>query len=217
MDDANADVFRAIEGHDADGLRRLLAERPSVAEARDMAGLSAIRAARYRGATDLVAILLAARPTLDAFDAATVGDVTRLRALLAADRGLATARSNDGWTALHLAVFFDQPAAARLLVDAGADLHARADGFGAPMPLHSAAAGNSLEAVRLLLAAGARPNEAQAGGWRPIHSAARNGNPAMIQVLRAYGAAAAVPNDDGQTPADLATGDAAAAVRVALR
>ncbi|MBM4407636.1 MAG: ankyrin repeat domain-containing protein [Chloroflexi bacterium] len=216
MDVPRPAVFRAIDGHDVEGLRRLVAGNPAVAGARDPAGLSALRAARYRGATDLVAILLAAGPPLDLFDAAAVGDLARLGALLAADPDLVNARSNDGWTALHLAVFFDEPAAASLLVEAGSDLHARADGFGAPMPLHSAAAGNSLDSVRLLLAAGARPNEAQAGGWRPIHSAAQNGNPAMVGALRAHGAAPAVVNDTGRTPADLASGEAAAGVRAAL-
>ena len=60
-----ADAFRAIESGDAKLLRALLVTDPGLAAARDPDGTSAVRAARYRGATELVAILQAAGPPLD--------------------------------------------------------------------------------------------------------------------------------------------------------
>ena len=48
-----------------------------------------------------------------------MGDIERLRTLLDADPSLANAWSDDGFTPLHFAAFFNQPKAAQLLLDLG--------------------------------------------------------------------------------------------------
>jgi uncharacterized protein len=209
-------LFSAIAAGDGAAVRSLLRSDPALAAARNERGLSAVRAARYRSASEVLALLLDTHPELDVFDAATVGDVDRLRALLEADSTLATARSNDDATALHFAAFFDQPPAARLLIEHGADVAARAEPFGDVTPLHSAAAGNAIEVVEMLLAAGADPNAAQRGGWRSLHSAAQNGNAAMVRLLRAHGADPTLPNDEGRYATDLVRGSDADEVLAAL-
>src|SRR5947208_3292937 len=73
-------------------------------EARRMSESSAILAAMYEGNTDALAALLAARPELDVFEAAAVGDAARIRQLVRARPPLVEAASGDGWTALHLAL-----------------------------------------------------------------------------------------------------------------
>src|SRR5689334_9779373 len=57
---------------------------------------------------------------LDVFEAAAFGRLDRLAAVLAADPAGASARSSDGFTALHLAIFGCQPEAAQLLIEKGA-------------------------------------------------------------------------------------------------
>ncbi len=73
-----------------------------------------------------------------------------MRGLLATQPDLVHER-HDGTTALHVAV--QHPDAVRLLLEQGADPHARDVGDNA-LPLHFAAGGGSIESVRLLLDAG---------------------------------------------------------------
>ena len=97
----------------------------------------------YQGKRDEAAELLAAEPppTLDIFEAAAAGDAGGLAELLAADEKLATAWTDDGFTALHYACFFGTAAAAAALLDAGADADVASRNDMAVRPINSAAAG----------------------------------------------------------------------------
>ena len=197
-------VFDLVAGGDADGLRGTLARQPALAEARDAEGVSVVLRARYQGRDDLVAVILAAGPTLDVFDAAALGRTGELEQLLGLDPSLAQAWSGDGFTPLHLAAFFDQVEAARLLLAHGADPGAVSRNPMAVQPLHSAAAGGRAEVVRLLLEAGADPNARQHGGWTPLHAAARRGDAHMVDLLVTHGADPRATDDAGESPAGLA-------------
>src|SRR2546429_8068482 len=75
-------------------------------EARRMSESSAILAAMYEGNTDALAALLAARPELDVFEAAAVGDAARIRQLVRARPPLGEAVWGGGWLALPQAAHF---------------------------------------------------------------------------------------------------------------
>lgn len=60
--------------------------------------------------------ILATNPDLDVFEAAALGRTDRVSDLVAADPGLATALSPDGFTALHLAAFLGTTETARVLL-----------------------------------------------------------------------------------------------------
>jgi ankyrin repeat protein len=129
------------------------------------------------------------RPDLDLFEAAALGDVARLRELLAAGAD-PNEFAPDGFTPLTLASFFKQPEAARLLLDHGADVHQRARHEQIKvLPIHSAAAdGGSVEIVRMLLDAGADVNAEQPGGFRAIDAARQDGNAELEHLLLERGA-----------------------------
>lgn len=94
---------------------------------------------------------MASAPTVEAFfNASASGDVATLREFLARQPDLVHER-HGGTTALHVAVH--HPDAVRLLLEHGADPHARDEGDNA-LPLHFAAGGGPIESVRLLLDAG---------------------------------------------------------------
>ena len=133
-------------------------------------------------------------------DAATIGDEMRLREMLDDDPTLANVYSPDGWMPLHLAAHFDHVNAARWLLDAGADAHARSRNDLANQPLHAAAAGQaSVEMLTLLLDAGAEVNAREHGGFTPLHQCAENGHLAAIKLLLARGADPQARADDGRT------------------
>ena len=105
------EIFEAIHENNRDKVAQLIAANATLAHAQNEAGVSALMQARYEFRMEIVELLRNAAGELDIFEAATLGDVPRLQALLAKDPGMATAFSNDGFTPLHLAAFFAQPAA----------------------------------------------------------------------------------------------------------
>ena len=198
------DVFSLISDGAVDELRSRLEADPGQAAARNSMGLSAVLWAKYHGRQDLVELVVAAQPALDCFDLSALGHADALRQALGEDTELVRLRSADGFTALHLACFFGHPDAVRLLLAAGADADANAEGATAVRPLHSAAAARSSEIVDLLLAAGVDVDSRQQGGFTALQAAAKSGLPDMVRALRAAGADAGLRNDAGHTAADLA-------------
>jgi ankyrin repeat protein len=144
--------------------------------------------ARYHGRTDLVETIREHAGALDVFEAATVGDLDRVRALLDEDASRATEFSADGFTALHFAAFFGQPAAVALLLERGADPAAVSKNQMRVMPLHSAAAVRDVESARLLLDAGAPVNAKQQDDFTPLMEAQQNGDVELERLLRERGA-----------------------------
>ncbi len=161
-------------------------------------------AAVYRGDDVARDAILAVRMPADVFEAAAVGDVARLAALLDLDSARVAGYAEDGFTPLHLAAFFRRPDAVRLLLNRGAPVGAVAGNPSAVQPLHSAVAGRDLACVRLLVEAGADVNARQHGGWTPLHAVAQHDDAEAVELLLAAGAIPATAKDDGRTPADLA-------------
>ncbi len=197
-------LFSAIEAGEPDQVRELLAADASFASARDASGLSAVRAARYRGNTDIVDVLVAAGAELDVFDAATVGDTQRLGLLLDERPEVVDEVASDGFTPLQLAAFFGQPAAVELLLGRRATVTGASRNPMAVHALNAAAAGGHAGIVVLLLDAGADPDVRQHGGWTPLMSAAANGDDAAVTALLEHGADAGAKGDDGTDAAAIA-------------
>src|SRR5688500_2789323 len=184
-----ASIFESISADDLDAVRSAVADDPSQAAARDENGRSAVRAALYVHKQEIADVLLEAKPELDVFDAAAAGDVDRLTELLDGDADLVGTYSEDGYTPLHLAAFFDRGKALRLLRDRGADGAAVARNDMQVQPLHSAVAADSREIVAALLIAGADPNAKQQGGFTPLMGAQQNEKEGdMVRLLMDHGA-----------------------------
>lgn len=164
--------------------------------------------ALYAGDRDKALRLLRADDELSVFEAAAFGRTGRLEELLRDDASLATAFSDDGFTALHLAVFGEQVDAARALIAHGADVDAIATSEIARVaPLGTAAFVRSVPLARLLLDAGSDPNGSEDGGFTALHSAAQSGDVPLVRLLVARGADPGRAAADGTRPIDLAAGD----------
>jgi len=122
------------------------------------------------------------------FAACAAGDLTVLRQLLDREPELASARNEEGATALHAALA--RPDAVRLLLDRGADPNARDAGDKA-LPLHFAAGGAPVETVRALLDAGSDVHGAgdahalEVIGWAACFAEPRR---EVVELLLARGA-----------------------------
>lgn len=198
------DLFAAIDADDGERVHAILERDPGLATARDADGVSALLHARYRSDRPVIDAVRAHVPALDVFEAAAFGDATRLAHLLDGDAALASARSADGFAPLHLAAFFGKADAARLLLDRGAEVDARGEGWMVGTALQSAVSGRHPEVVDVLLEAGADPNVRQALGWTPLLGAAHNGDAASVRSLLAAGADPRAINDEGRSVLELA-------------
>src|SRR5690242_4323240 len=96
--------------------------------------------ALYRGDSAAAEQILATDPELDVFEAAAAGRAERLRELIDHDPALVNAWAPDGFQPLGLASFFGHGDAARVLVEAGAEVNSPSRNTFKVMPLHSAAA-----------------------------------------------------------------------------
>jgi ankyrin repeat protein len=199
------ELFEAIDAGDAAKVRELVQQDPALAGARDDDGVSAVLHAHYRGKADAADAVLEARPELDVYDAAALGEVDRLRELLDRDPGAATSYSSDGFTALHLACFFEQPAAVEVLLEHGADVAAVSRNPMNVRALHSAAAAGQVPIVKLLLEHGADVNARQEGEFTALHEAARKGDAEMVDLLLAHGADTGAQTESGRVAAELAS------------
>jgi hypothetical protein len=197
-------LIAAIKAGETETVKGALAAQPGLAESVDENGVSALLVALYHRQRDLAEVVAGAKATLDVFEATAVGRAERLGELVRSDPGLARARSADGFTALHYACFFGQPACARLLVGNGADVEATADNPTRVRPLHSAAAARQRATVELLLDQGADPDARQQRGYTALQSAAHSGDRELVELLLARGADRSLRNEDGKDAAALA-------------
>jgi uncharacterized protein len=192
-------IFELIEAGDTARIRELLNRQPDAATARDEHGLSAFMRAAYAGGEVFDAIRAGDAP-LDPFDRIVAGEHESLPA--------PDAWTSDGFTGLHLAAFARNLAAARLLLEAGAEPNVLATAsFAQVTPLGTCAFAGANDVARLLLEHAADTELTGDRGGTPLHSAAQNGNRELVDLLLAHGADRHARTASGQTPADLASGD----------
>jgi ankyrin repeat protein len=146
---------------------------------------------------DLVPLLVELGAVLDAPSAAYLGRLDELTAHL--DAGAALRDPVSGVDLLSWAALGGAPAAARLLLERGADANGGA--------LHAAAAGARLELVRLLLGAGADVDRRDPDtGRTPLHAAVAAGGDDSLEIVRVLVTAGADVNattNDGASALDI--------------
>jgi ankyrin repeat protein len=153
--------------------------------------VSRLLEALHRGDDAQVGELLASNPELDVFEAAALGRVERIQVLLEDDAGLANAFGDDGFQPLPLACFYGRVAAARVLLDHGADPNTLGRNEHIQTnALHAAAASENkdeetrYELCQLLLEHGADPSIPQGrNDSRAIDSARMNGDERLERLL----------------------------------
>lgn len=214
------EIIAAAGRGEIEAVAGLLEQDPSLGSAPNMTGATAIHAAHYSGHPQLVRLLVPRSRVMDGFLAAELGLEEALEDFLKRSPELPTARSPAGSTALHGACYWGSEGAARLLLDAGADVNAvTTDTFLKIHPLGCAVASPNvpnpsddesvvLNLVNLLLERGADVNARRRDGMTALHAAAWRGHLRVIRRLLDAGADARIKATEGphagQTAADTA-------------
>ena len=196
-------LFAPIKANDFAALRAQVEKDSATLAERSDQGVSPLLFAAYNERLEMVAFLRERTNDLSFFEACVVGDLPAVRRFLARGTNI-DQRSPDGFTPLGLAVFFRQPALAKLLIEAGADVNAKASNTLQVAPIHAAVARSDLVTLQLLLEAGANPDLTQQRLMRPIHEASAAGNLPVVAMLLLYGADATARNEEGKLPSDFA-------------
>jgi len=201
-------LVQAIAGNDAFRVGALLGEDPDMVAARDPEGRTPILLALYFRHEALATLIRERTPAPDLFEAAALGETELVQDLLGQVPEGANAVAPDGFGILGLSVYFGRVETARYLLGQGANPDRPSENRFKVHPIHSAAAHLdaeiSLDLVRILLASGADPNVAQAGGWTPLHQAAAHGREEIAKLLLNRGASLTAKSDDGRTPLEMA-------------
>ena len=170
-------IFELIDAGDAAAVRRAIEADRRVLEAHDEQGLSVVMRAAYRGGEVFDAVR-AAEPPLGPFERIVAGYADGLPD--------PNERTPDGFTPLHIAAFARNAAAARALLEAGADPNVIASAsFARVTPLGTCAFAGANEVARVLLEHGADPLLAEDDRFSPLDAAVANGNEELADLLRA--------------------------------
>jgi uncharacterized protein len=198
------EFFQALDHSSLEKVQDILLKNPRLPDMLTEQGITTVMLAAYNDQFGIASYLASKKPELPVFEAAALGEVDQLKKALERDPAQANRVAADGFQPLGLACFFRRAEAARILVEAGADVNAPSHNAQGVSPLHSAVAGRSLEITRLLLEHGASVDIAQKGGYTALHAAVQNEQLEMVELLLAHGADPEKANDSGTSPRDLA-------------
>ncbi len=198
------EMMDAVKAGDVDKVKALLATDPALVNAKDDDGNSAVLIASYSGKTVVRDALLAHQPALNVFEATAAHASQHVKDLMTRDPSLINMFSHDGFTPLHLAVFFGHTDIAHMLLTFNPDVSAVSRNEMMVQPLHSAATGNHYDICKELLARGADVNAVQQDGFTPLMAAAQNGNIALTELFLRHGADPRAKATGGKTARDFA-------------
>ena len=201
----NQEFFSAIAAGQVEKVQEGLSADPGLLNAKNENDVSAVLFSVYVGRTEIAKLLIDRGADLDLFEAAATGTQERLELLLRKNPASINSFSAEGWTPLHLAVFFGRINIVHLLLSKGANINIPSKNDQRVSPLHSALANPQNSAVgQLLIGAGADLNVRQSEGYTPLHYAAANGLDQVVRSLIAHSADQTIKNHQGKTAHDLA-------------
>jgi ankyrin repeat protein len=196
--------FEAIHSGDLAAVKSLVGADPSLASARNDAGVSGVLTAVYMGRGEIRDFLIASGAELDLPEAAAVGDLARVRELIEKNHAQANSFSPDGFPVVALAAFLGHLEIVQYLAAHGADINAAATNGSGYNALTGAVTSGHAAVVQWLLEHGANANYRYSAGYSPLLTAAANGRLNIAKLLLAHGADPHATTNDGKTALSLA-------------
>jgi uncharacterized protein len=218
MDTTNEpELIAAIKADDLAKVRALLNDAVGPVRVQNESGLSAIVLAVYYGRRPIAEALAARWAPLDIVEAAALGDLARVRELVAANPDLARVYSPDGFPVVGLAATFGHPDIVTFLIENGADVNAVATNGTGYNALTGSVSQRRRDITKILLDSGAKADYRYGPGWSPLHEAAMDGDAEVAALLLDHGADLNAKNAEGKTPLGLAAANQKTQVADILR
>jgi ankyrin repeat protein len=196
---ADAPLVQAVDGGFADVAAALL--EAGADTQRDDHGLfgQLVQRAALAGRRDIAELLLKRGAVNDIHTAISLADNQRVQALAAAEPESLRQAPKGSLLPLHFAAICDNVEAARILIEAGAEVEGDSEGYA---PLQCAAIFDGARVAALLLERGASPRTRREGGrgYSPLQYACDNGAAKVLRLLFRAGIDLA-KDDDQDNPA----------------
>jgi ankyrin repeat protein len=199
------ELFSAIRAGNSAGVRSLLDSDPSLASAKNDAGVSAVLMSVYNGRREICDLLVSHGAALELPDAAAAGKLDAVKHFVETEPSCTNAFSPDGFPIIALAAVFGHLDVVRYLADCGADINASANNGSGYNSLTGAVASGHTEIVQWLLQRGANPNHRYGASYSPLLTAAANGHLEIVKLLLAHRAELHATTNDGKSALALAT------------
>ena len=208
-----AAFLAVVRAQDLPAVERMLEKDPSLASARDDKGSAVSSALSTRVGEEgflprrknrVLDALLRRHPQLTPWEICSVGTAAQVRDEVERDAAFVKTYNKNGWTPLHAAAYGDNVPAIAILLQAGADVNARAKNKFDNTPLQVSMLNRSVRAARALIDAGADVNARQAEGFTALQGAAEGGDVESIRLLLAAGADPKSVTPSGKTALGIA-------------
>jgi len=177
----------------------------------DKDGWAPLHTALWYGRKGLAQLLLERGAKVDAFIAAGLGRVERVRRALETDPTWLGKEGPGGTQLIHWAILGRQRELIELLLAQGVAVDQRGSSM-LSTPLQLAARQGSRDVVTILLAGGADIRALDKGGMSVMHYAAESGDAAVCKLLMARGAEADLVAGGWRTPLHVAAGEGNVAI-----
>lgn len=205
---------RLIEARDATEILNFIHLMPDVLDQEDDNGSSGFMLLAYSQIKGVFAKAKELKSSFSFHEAIVAGKIELVKEYLSRSVPQRVNRySNDGFSPLALAAFFNQTEIAKLLLNNGADPNRAAENPSRVNALHAAVAKENFELCALFLENGADPNAVQTQNVTPLHSAVHRGNLKLVQLLVGKGANPDQPMENGNTARDIANREGQEAIR----
>lgn len=189
-----------IKDKNAEKVISLVNENPDVLSLKDENGSSGLMLLAYSSLGDAFEQAIDLKKSFTFHEAIVCGKEELVNDYLQkGESDLVNSYSNDGFTPLSLAGFFNRTEIAKSLVRLGADPNLSARNPSKVNALHSAVAKENYELCKLLIENGANTNAVQMEGVTALHSAVHRGNLDLVKLLVENGALISSKMDNGDT------------------
>ncbi len=197
-------VEEYIETGNTEALKQLLIKDPNAVNADTSHQVSPLMLSCYYKKREITAVLLEFLNEINLHEAAAAGRLDLVTHKLFDKPETIDSYSDDGFTPLALAAYFNHGDVVKYLLSKQAEVNLPSKNGFQVFPLHAAVTANSYEITEYLLEAGADVNVRQQSGVTPLHTAAQNGNIGILILLLEKGADTSFKTEAGKSAADLA-------------
>lgn len=193
-----------IQAQDEEMVISLITDQPKVLGEKDENGTSGLLLIAYSGLPTALKVAKSLKKSFSFHESIVCGEADQVINRIEKNPELINSYSNDGFTPIALATFFNHTAIAQWMLSNGGDPSLPAHNPSKVTALHSAVARENIELVKAFLKFGVDVNTPQMQGVTALHSAVHRGNIELVKILIENGADMNLKMDSGNSSMDIA-------------